>query len=238
MRGRGGVVEPGMFIGRRRAADTALAAAALAFAMLLASCSAQEPDSDAAATQPTPTSASSGASPTGSPRPVEFRVVAASSVNPGGYGTSTPVPLAGGAASSGTDTADPFGVLDVDCADPPAPPAADESGVVCDSDAVAYALEPASIVGGVEHAEALIPENQVEWAVDVRLTPQATAKFREVSAALYGTDQPFALVVDGVVVSAPTSDGVITDGRFQVSGSISEDDARTLAAQLTDGLVP
>jgi preprotein translocase subunit SecD len=45
-------------------------------------------------------------------------------------------------------------------------------------------------------------------------------------------------VLDGQVISAPTTNAVITDGRPQISGSFTQDSAKTLADQLKFGALP
>src|SRR5690606_15236963 len=58
---------------------------------------------------------------------------------------------------------------------------------------------------------------------------------------LFGMQPPrnqFAFVLDGDVISAPRMNAVITDGRPSISGSFTQETAKTLADQLKYGALP
>lgn len=95
-----------------------------------------------------------------------------------------------------------------------------------------YLLAEADIVGGVVSAEPGIPQGQVEWVVNIELDAEASRKFEQLSRDLVDTKQRFALVLDGEVLSAPTMQAVITNGRSQISGDLTQQDAEALAARL------
>lgn len=162
-----------------------------------------------------PASSSSAPAPSGSP--VEFRVVLASSL----------------VAAPDSQVLQQFKNLDCEAAPVVAPP--EEPTAACDADGVRYALEPASIVGGIEAASAVVPENQVGWVVDVRLDAEAAEELADVSAELLATGGQFALVLEGRVVTAPTMQSRITDGHLQISGDFSEEQAQALAGRLAAG---
>ncbi len=48
----------------------------------------------------------------------------------------------------------------------------------------------------------------------------------------------FAIVLDGRIISAPTTNAVITDGKPQITGSFTQTSAKTLADQLKFGALP
>jgi preprotein translocase subunit SecD len=120
----------------------------------------------------------------------------------------------------------------LDCEAPPAGAAPEEPLAACDDDGVEYVLEPAAVVGGVESATASIPEGQVAWVVSVDLDAPSTRAFAALSRELAGTPGRFAVVVDGRVLTAPTVDTPVTDGRLQLSGDYTEESATALADRL------
>jgi preprotein translocase subunit SecD len=150
---------------------------------------------------------------------VQFRVVARSDIDAGPTGDGAP-----------EEVRQAFDALV--CPEVVPPPAAEDFAAACGPDGVKYLLEPAVISGGVEEAEASIPENQVNFVVTIQLDPAATKVFTRVSNELVGTGRQFAILLGGEVLSAPTVDAVITDGTLQISGSFSEDEARELADRM------
>jgi preprotein translocase subunit SecD len=82
-----------------------------------------------------------------------------------------------------------------------------------------------------------------EWGVFIEFDDEGTAEFRETTERLQSLESPrnqFAMVLDGLVVSAPSLDPgvIITDGRATISGSFTRDTAATLANQLSFGSLP
>jgi len=82
-----------------------------------------------------------------------------------------------------------------------------------------------------------------QWGVFITFDGTGTEQFSQVTERLYGFPQNdprnrFAIVLDGKVISAPTTQGIITDGKPQISGSFTQDTAKTLADQLKFGALP
>ncbi len=80
-----------------------------------------------------------------------------------------------------------------------------------------------------------------KWGVNIRFNEEGTRIFGEVSQRLLNKQAPlnmFAFVVDGQVISAPAMNGLILDGRPQISGSFTQESAQTLADQLKYGALP
>lgn len=80
-----------------------------------------------------------------------------------------------------------------------------------------------------------------EPVVNLRFNSAGADKFREVTQRLTTSQPPnnqFAIVLDGLVISAPVAQAVITDGRAEISGSFNEESATTLANQLKNGALP
>lgn len=83
-----------------------------------------------------------------------------------------------------------------------------------------------------------------QWAVNIVFDGDGTTKFGEVTKRLFSylttdpTRNRFAIVLDGKVISAPTTQAAILDGKPQISGSFTQDSAKTLADQLKFGALP
>ena len=115
----------------------------------------------------------------------------------------------------------------------------DQPLVTCDGDGVKYLLSPALIEGtDLQSAEAAVPQQQVDWVVTLDFDGDGTKTFTEISRSLYNTGKQFAIVLDGQVISAPTMDGVITNGRAEISGDFTEETATSLATSLKYGALP
>ena len=115
----------------------------------------------------------------------------------------------------------------------------DKPLVTCDEEGVKYLLSPALIEGTeLSGADAGIPQQQLDWVVSLDFDSSGTDKFTEISRALYGTEKQFAIVLDGQVLSAPTMDAVITNGKAEISGNFNEASATSLATSLKFGALP
>ena len=68
------------------------------------------------------------------------------------------------------------------------------------------------------------------WAVNVALDPAGSAAVASATHGLFG--EQLAMLVDGLVVSAPFVQDPITTGRLQITGGFTEDIAKSLASQL------
>ena len=73
------------------------------------------------------------------------------------------------------------------------------------------------------------------WGVDIAFTTPGQQRFTALTAA--NVDQQLALVVDGVVQSAPTVNETIS-GDAEISGNLTRPDAQRLAAILDSGSLP
>ena len=104
---------------------------------------------------------------------------------------------------------------------------------------VKYLLSRAVIQGtDLDSASAGIPQNQVNWVVDLELGGDGQDAFTKISRELVGTERQFAVVLDGQVISAPTMEGLITNGQAQISGNFTETTAKSLATSLKYGSLP
>jgi preprotein translocase subunit SecD len=115
----------------------------------------------------------------------------------------------------------------------------DKPLVTCDEDGIKYLLSAAAVEGtDLKSASAGIPNQQVEWVVNLEIGGDGKAAFTKISRALYGTEKQFAIVLDGQIISAPTMNGVITNGQAEISGNFTESSAKSLATSLKYGALP
>jgi preprotein translocase subunit SecD len=80
-----------------------------------------------------------------------------------------------------------------------------------------------------------------KWAVNIVFNGTGTRQFAEVTKRLFaltGVRNQFAIVLDGRIISAPTTNAVITDGKPQITGSFTQESSKALADQLKFGALP
>jgi preprotein translocase subunit SecD len=121
-------------------------------------------------------------------------------------------------------------------------PGADQSDqplITCDKQGRKYLLSAAMIEGTqLSDASAGIPQNQVNWVVDLSFKSSARDTFAKVTQQLAGTGKQFAIVLDGKVISAPTVISPILNGNAQITGNFSQTEAQSLANSLKYGALP
>ncbi|MGV8968220.1 MAG: protein translocase subunit SecD [Cellulomonas sp.] len=126
----------------------------------------------------------------------------------------------------------------------------EEPLVTCETDGSAkYILGPVEIQGN-EIAKANSGQRTTstgaitgEWIVNITFTSAGRPLFRDVTTRLQGLTSPqnqFAMVLDGLVISAPSlAPGVIiSDGKAEISGTFTRESAASLANQLNFGALP
>lgn len=112
-----------------------------------------------------------------------------------------------------------------------------------------YLLGPVEVSGAtIDNATAGIRTNQQgvstgQWAVNIDFDDEGTKQFSDVTTRLntFPDTDPrnrFAIVLDGRVISAPTTNAVITNGKPEISGNFTQETAQTLADQLKFGALP
>ncbi|MEY4349439.1 MAG: hypothetical protein RL719_736 [Actinomycetota bacterium] len=80
-----------------------------------------------------------------------------------------------------------------------------------------------------------------EWAVTLSFKDAGTKIFGDVTKRLYPLKAPnnqFAVTLDGYVITAPSTNAVITNGSAEISGSFTKEDSKSLADQLKFGSLP
>lgn len=202
-----------------------------------------------------PSAPASEESPTGSNRaPVSFGDESGSpSPSPSGEATSAPEPTP--APEGGKDVDDPLKWMATPnpeavaaynaftCPAPGTPVSVEDNPkkplVTCDPQGEKYLLSASMIEGtDLDSASAQIPQNQVAYVVLLDFDSDGTKKFTEISKALVGTEKQFAIVLDGQVISAPTMNGLITNGKAQIEGQFTPEEAKSLATSLKYGALP
>ncbi len=126
----------------------------------------------------------------------------------------------------------------------------DEAFVTCDADPdrpYKYILGPVE-VEGTRIAKASSGLEQLSgggvgtsWVVNLEFDSTGTSQFAEVSQRLLPLESPqnqFGIVLDGLVVSAPSINAEILNGKAEISGSFTRASAATLAQQLNFGSLP
>jgi preprotein translocase subunit SecD len=118
-------------------------------------------------------------------------------------------------------------------------PPEDNAGQDQDVPAGKYLLSRAVIQGtDLDSASAGVPQNQVNWVVNLEIGGNGRDAFTAISRALVGTERQFAIVLDGSVISSPTMEGMITNGQAEISGNFTEASATSLATSLKYGALP
>ena len=77
---------------------------------------------------------------------------------------------------------------------------------------------------------------QMEYVVDLELTPEGTSKFAEATGRLKG--QTISIWMDDVMISYPTVNEQINDGRAVISGIFTAQSATGLAEKINAGALP
>lgn len=81
-------------------------------------------------------------------------------------------------------------------------------------------------------------ETSPNYSVNLVLDATATKAFAEVTTALYPTNGRIAIVLDGMVQSAPAVENAITNGNVAITGGYDLDSANALRTVLQSGSLP
>jgi len=127
--------------------------------------------------------------------------------------------------------------------DSPTPSVIDQPLIACDeTNTYKYLLGPVLIHGDeVARAYAAVPQGAVSWQVQLEFTDEGATNFNTVTSHLSTQTEPlnqFAIVLDDVVISAPSVENPIPGGRAEISGSFTQETATSLANVLTYGALP
>ncbi|HEX3205326.1 MAG TPA: protein translocase subunit SecD [Propionibacteriaceae bacterium] len=105
-----------------------------------------------------------------------------------------------------------------------------------------YLLGPTLIEGNqLTSAVAGIPQNNVNWVVNLEFNSEGAAAFEQATREISQKSEPqnrFAIVLDGVAISAPSVNEPIPGGRAEISGNFTQKTATELANILKYGALP
>lgn len=77
--------------------------------------------------------------------------------------------------------------------------------------------------------------NTSSYCIDLLLNDEGKQKFADATTSAYQNGETIAIYYDGNVICAPTVNGALTDGRAQISGNYSYEDAEKLASLIRIG---
>jgi preprotein translocase subunit SecD len=111
-----------------------------------------------------------------------------------------------------------------------------------DTKTVKYLLGPTLIEGKqLSSAIAGVPQNDVRWVVNLEFNSEGATAFETATRAIAQRTDPqnrFAIVLDAVVISAPSVSAAIPGGRAEISGNFNQKSATQLANVLKYGALP
>ena len=120
--------------------------------------------------------------------------------------------------------------------------------VTCDVDSYSkYVLGPVEISGeDIKNASNGTTTTSTgastnTWAVNLSFNDAGAKKFSNVTSRLYPLTDPrnrFAVTLDGYVITAPTTNAVITNGDAQITGNFDQVSSKSLADSLKYGSLP
>ena len=82
------------------------------------------------------------------------------------------------------------------------------------------------------------PQGSGEYAVNLQLDAAGTSEFGNVTRELVSTNGQIAIVLDGVVESAPAVQSAIMNGQVQITGDYTLDEANALKTIIESGSLP
>ncbi|MEV0588962.1 protein translocase subunit SecD [Nonomuraea sp. NPDC050310] len=113
----------------------------------------------------------------------------------------------------------------------------------CSDDGSAkYILDVAKVVGtDIDTASAGIPQGRTEWIVQLSFKGNGPAEWSKLTTKAYNSQAPrnqVAVVLDGMVITAPQIINPIPGGQAEITGGFTQETATTLADQLKYGSLP
>ncbi|MFT2693156.1 protein translocase subunit SecD [Clavibacter zhangzhiyongii] len=125
---------------------------------------------------------------------------------------------------------------------------ADRAIIACSDDGAAkYLLGPVEVDGStISDATSGLQQSSQgvstgTWSVNLVFDGDGTKQFGDMSTRLITLESPrnqFAFVLDNDVISAPVTQGVVTNGKPSITGNFTQESAKALADQLKFGALP
>ncbi|MEU7894975.1 protein translocase subunit SecD [Nonomuraea sp. NPDC049152] len=115
--------------------------------------------------------------------------------------------------------------------------------VACDEDGSAkYILDKARVVGSdIDTASAGVQQTTGQWVVQLNFKAKGATAWSALTSEAYKAQAPrnmVAVVLDGVVITAPNITEPIPGGRAEITGGFTQQTATQLADQLKYGALP
>jgi hypothetical protein len=126
-------------------------------------------------------------------------------------------------------------MLRVDCGLKARPMQDSDNVILCDADGFRYGLGPSALPAAPVTSATPEQGSDGNWVVAIQLDDAATADFATFTRKLAEFHPPLnqaAIVINGVVVTAPAVAAEISGGTLQITGPLNEQDARALADSL------
>ncbi|MCF6471191.1 protein translocase subunit SecD [Nonomuraea sp. MG754425] len=113
----------------------------------------------------------------------------------------------------------------------------------CETDgSYKYVLDVAKVVGtDIDTASAGVRQGTTEWVVQLDFKSKGAGEWGKLTTAAFNSPEPrnmVAVVLDGVVITAPVIQGPIPGGRAEITGNFDQVSATNLADQLKYGALP
>lgn len=110
------------------------------------------------------------------------------------------------------------------------------SGMNLKTSGVAYT--PFMTGDNVQNVTVDRPQGSAEYAVNLQLDGKGTSEFATVTRDLVSTHGQIAILLDGVVESAPAVQAAITNGQVQITGNYTLEEANSLKTIIDSGSLP
>ncbi|MCA2226700.1 protein translocase subunit SecD [Nonomuraea aurantiaca] len=113
----------------------------------------------------------------------------------------------------------------------------------CESDgSLKYVLDVAKVVGtDISSASAGVQQGSTQWLVQLDFKSSGASEWSKLTSTAFNSQEPrnkVAVVLDGVVITAPNIIGPIPGGRAEITGGFTQKTATELADQLKYGALP
>ena len=112
--------------------------------------------------------------------------------------------------------------------------------VTCDTKTGEVQILSPSVIEGseVKSANQQYNSQTAQWSVQIKLKGHGSDVFETVTKALTPQQKRFAIVLDGEIITAPSSQAAITNGVSEITGSFTPTSSKALANQLKYGALP
>ncbi|GAA0933099.1 protein translocase subunit SecD [Nonomuraea longicatena] len=111
-----------------------------------------------------------------------------------------------------------------------------------DDGSAKYVLDVAKVVGtDINTATSGVRQGSTDWVVQLDFKSKGAAEWSKLTSLAFGSQEPrnqVAVVLDGVVITAPVIQGPIPGGRAEITGGFNQQTSTTLADQLKYGALP